>query len=1021
MAGAQSRRLPRALVTMCAVNALVAIGLGATPAHAAAAQQHPAALKPAAQPAVAAAGRLTPTGCAPGAVATDVTCDLFAKVGTTTIVGASIPIWGFASVSTAPALTPGPSLVVNQGDNVTVTLHNNVPGEHMSLSFPSQPGAPFAGGDDVTGVPTGGTVSYSFTAGSAGTFMYEAGHTSNGARQVAMGLAGALVVLPSDGSAYGAQPTGFPSSSYDDDALLVLSEIDPALNHAPTTFDMRDWSPKYRLVNGNAFPETKTISTDQNHKVLVRYVNIGSNAHSMTVLGREQIEVAADGHASHYSTTLATEAIDPGTTLDAIVTMPSGADSKFAIYEPSQHSDNNSAPTADPEQLALGGMIVMLDTNAAPAGTDTVGPVSSHVTVTPKTAGPGDTVTVKADLSDAKTGGSAVMQAEFFIDNPTLAVGFGTPLLATFGTVAVSGASATIDPLVLAGLESGRHTIYVRALDAAATPGNWGVVSSVTFVYAKAGPQTTNVEADANPANGQQGVDLTATGDDRIAGGKVIAAEYFVGAVGDDGTGQAMTLNRQTSVAAMTATIPAAVVLGLGEGTHPVYVHAQDSHGTWGGTNHVDLVVDLNGPAVLSASVGPNPSNGVIGAKGNPGYLMISASIADGPPASGVASLLDDAEAFIDPLTPPAEGSGIQLVAVDGEMDSSTESVYGLIPLTHIRPLLDGPHTVYVRGHDVAGNWGPLFAAPLTVDKMAPVLGPLAVTFTPTAGVPTTATLTAPLTETSPLSVAEYWIGAAVPPVGKGISTTWTVNTSAAVPPVTTVAIDVDLATVPAGNQQFNMRVRDAAGNWSQPVSTVAYVKKNPIFSDNFDSGGLARWSARTGAVSNVNNALQVSFANTPRVASYVTDTTPIGELTYHAKFTFTPVGLTSGNLNALTIFSARDITNRQVFSVQYRLNTVAPGLGPQVRIVLSRNGVLPEVVGNWFTVTAGQTIQVDWAAGSNGSLQLVTNNVLTDTLAGLNSALRVDTVLLGVTTGVGLVTGGTASFDNFVSVRSTF
>ena len=40
-----------------------------------------------------------------------------------------------------------------------------------------------------------------------------------------MGLAGALVVLPADGTAYGTA-----GSAYDDDAVLVLSEIDPALN-----------------------------------------------------------------------------------------------------------------------------------------------------------------------------------------------------------------------------------------------------------------------------------------------------------------------------------------------------------------------------------------------------------------------------------------------------------------------------------------------------------------------------------------------------------------------------------------------------------------------------------------------------------------------------------------------------------------------------------------------------------------------------------------------------------------------
>ena len=94
-----------------------------------------------------------------------------------------------------------------------------------------------------------------------------------------MGLAGALVVLPADGSAYGA-PAGYPATSYDDDAVLVLSEIDPALNANPTTFDMRNFAPNYRMFNGKPYPAADPISTDQNHNVLLRYVNVGSQMHA---------------------------------------------------------------------------------------------------------------------------------------------------------------------------------------------------------------------------------------------------------------------------------------------------------------------------------------------------------------------------------------------------------------------------------------------------------------------------------------------------------------------------------------------------------------------------------------------------------------------------------------------------------------------------------------------------------------------------------------------------------------------
>ena len=48
-------------------------------------------------------------------------------------------------------------------------------------------------------------------------------------------------------------------------------------------------------------------------------------------------------------------------------------------------------------------------------------------------------------------------------------------------------------------LDAGKHTVFVRALDAA---GNWGVVGSVIFNLPKTGPQTTNGSVADVPANG---------------------------------------------------------------------------------------------------------------------------------------------------------------------------------------------------------------------------------------------------------------------------------------------------------------------------------------------------------------------------------------------------------------------------------------------------------------------------------------------------------------------------------------
>ena len=295
----------------------------------------------------------------------------------------------------------------------------------------------------MTGVGTGASRTYSFTAGRAGTFLYEAGHTANGARQVAMGLAGALVVLPADGSAYGSA-AGYPATTYDDDAVVVLSEIDPALNAAPATFDMRNFAPKYRLINGKPFPSTRSAPTRATRCCCATSTS-GSQTHAMSVLGGDQVEIAQDGHQQKYTSTVTAESVEPGQTLDTLVKMPTGPEAKLAVYEPAMHLDNNGQHTADPLQFAFGGMLTFLDTAAPPPSTDGVGPVSSHITLSPNPSDGLADVTVTADLSDATTGGSPVTQAEFVVDDAvTTGVGFGVPMTGTFGTVDVTGATGTI-------------------------------------------------------------------------------------------------------------------------------------------------------------------------------------------------------------------------------------------------------------------------------------------------------------------------------------------------------------------------------------------------------------------------------------------------------------------------------------------------------------------------------------------------------------------------------------------------
>lgn len=1025
------------------LRAAVSVGLAAaaltTLSSAPAAQ---AARVGTAVPSAAPIGKLQPSGCE--RTGTSDLCDLYARTGTTQVLGRTIPIWGFSTDASGTATAPGPVLVVHQGDEVTVRLHNLL-SEQVSLAFPGQPASTFSAGlDSTSGAAPADTASYTFTANRPGTFVYEAGHTPDGTRQVAMGLAGALVVLSDDGTASG--------QAYDDEAVLVLSEIDPALNAAPATFDMRDFQPRYRLINGRPFPSTDRIPTDQGHKVLLRYVNVGAQTHAMSLLGATQLQVSEDGHAKAHPERETVATLTSGTTADTVVSMPSGPDTKVTVFETGGHLDNDGQTEADPGRVATGGMMTFLDTDAPAPIDDHVGPVASHLAVSPNPSDGLSPVTVRADLSDATSGGSPVDAAEVTVDDPDIAPGSGLPMgpAASFGNVGVTGVTAelpaapaagdtcTDEPFALSCLDAGKHVVYVRGHD---TAGNWGVVGSVVLNLPKTGPSTTNGSVDQKVVNGSAALAVSATGDDSDAEGVIDRAEMFLDTAGDNGSGAVMTLNRSAAIVSEDAVVPTSPTVGQTcasppfalsclptEGTHHLLVHSHDSLGLWGPMLDIPFVVDRTGPTVDAAAVAPNPSNGLISATGNTGYLKVSAQITDRDQSGAVQNLLTAGEGYFAPATAsPAPGTGFKLLAVDGRYDGTSEQVYGLIPLSQVKAKANGTYQVYVRGKDEAGNWGDLFAMPLKVDKTAPVLASVTASPNPTNGA-ALLTLTAPVSNDTSFQTAEFWTGTTDPGVGKGTRVSVSYVGGAAV-------VTVPLTGVAPGSVPFSLRVQDLAGNWSNAVNTTVTVSKpNAIFADGFDTGNLNAWSARTnvGAGSMVTSAAagiptggaNQGMAVTGTGTHYVTDNSPVAETGYHARFSFSPNTFTSGTAAAVTLFDARTANNGgggSVFSVEYRKNAGTS----QVRatVIRSTGG---NVTSAWQNLTAGaHELRVDWVAGpatgtNPGSLKLSVDSTAVFTQTGNTNTLRVESARLGLVAGTNASSTGTAYADSFQSTRNT-
>jgi FtsP/CotA-like multicopper oxidase with cupredoxin domain len=199
---------------------------------------------------------------------------------------------------------PGPTLIVTEGQSVSVTLTNNLPtaAGNTSILFPGftlMSSCPVGQQGLLTcEAPPGGTVTYTFTASSPGTRAYYSG--TQGDLQVEMGLYGAIIVLPntvpSGCTAVGSQSAHYvapgntpesdfrlaaaaydhPRTCYDREYLFQFSEMDPnihtqaeaqvkAANCSPVggvlpatcklEVPTEPYHPAYFMINGRSMPD----------------------------------------------------------------------------------------------------------------------------------------------------------------------------------------------------------------------------------------------------------------------------------------------------------------------------------------------------------------------------------------------------------------------------------------------------------------------------------------------------------------------------------------------------------------------------------------------------------------------------------------------------------------------------------------------------------------------------------------------------------------------------------------------
>lgn len=239
-------------------------------------------------------------------------------------------MWGYSSGFDG-FQHPGPVLCATVGDTITVVLHNTL-AVPTSIAFPGQTGVLADGSPETTettggggggaitsvaatAVPAGGTVTYSFVADHAGTFLYESGTDSK--VQVRMGLFGALIVRP---ATTGAQAYASADSAFteNEEFMVLLSEIDPYLNQAVErgkNFNMAKYHPRYWLVNGRGFPDSiadngaswlptqpygalaqvNEFGVDHPLPGLARYLNVGTEDFPFHPHGNNGLVIGRDG------------------------------------------------------------------------------------------------------------------------------------------------------------------------------------------------------------------------------------------------------------------------------------------------------------------------------------------------------------------------------------------------------------------------------------------------------------------------------------------------------------------------------------------------------------------------------------------------------------------------------------------------------------------------------------------------------------------------------------------------------
>jgi len=254
--------------------------------------------------------------------------------------GSGVYSWGYgcngtptgfapAAITTATCPTmqvPGPTLIVTEGQTVTVNLSNGLPtaAGNTSILFPGFPVTTTGG---VAGLLTqeaapGGTVTYTFKASSPGTRAYYSG--TQGDLQVEMGLYGAIIVLPAN----------------------VPANCTTGLGAANLSVKAAHGEPDFRLA-ASAYDHPGTC---YDREYLFQWAEMDANIHK-TALAQVAATQGCTAGAMGCSLNVPTEPYHPSYFLINGRSMPDLMDANYGAEYP--HQPYNGNPHMHPGELTL--------------------------------------------------------------------------------------------------------------------------------------------------------------------------------------------------------------------------------------------------------------------------------------------------------------------------------------------------------------------------------------------------------------------------------------------------------------------------------------------------------------------------------------------------------------------------------------------------------------------------------------------------------------------------------------------